>query len=60
MIKSIKPLRRPGIEPGTPTVLRSCHNQLDHQRDTDTLCNSTLRSLTLLVGSANYLSLQET
>ena len=27
-----KSLHGPGFEPGTPAVLRQCHNQLDHPR----------------------------
>ena len=27
-----KSLHGPGFEPGTPAVLRQCHNQLDHER----------------------------
>ena len=30
--KNKKSLHRPGFEPGTPAVLRQCHNQLDHRR----------------------------
>ena len=37
--KSEKRLHGPGLEPGTPAVLRQCHNQLDHPRWTVTLCS---------------------
>ena len=51
-----KRLHGPGFEPGTPAVLRQCHNQLDHPRWTLTFVSDWLkvfpsrgRGITLLI-----------
>ena len=40
--KKQKRLHSPGFEPGTPAVLRQCHNQLDHERLVTVLSRSHL------------------
>ena len=47
-----KKLHKPGIEPGTPAVLRRCHNQLDQLRLLDGMAfnfffNSSVTFLTI-------------
>ena len=48
LCKKKKALHEPGFEPGTPAVLRQCHNQLDHPRYGTDLC--ALSGLNYLVG----------
>ena len=42
-----KRLHGPGFEPGTPAVLRQCHNQLDHPRWTTTSLSIWLKLFTI-------------
>ena len=41
--KKEKRLHGPGLEPGTPAVLRQCHNQLDHPRLVSTLVTNCVK-----------------